>query len=64
MKPNCDEPLTQAVDRPKRGTKVVLHLRDDAVEFLNSTHKDDSLFKGVPESVSNCKSSASMTFNL
>ena len=26
----------ETVDRPKRGTKVVLHLRDDADEFLNS----------------------------
>jgi len=28
--------LIETVDRAKRGTKVVLHLRDDAGEFLNS----------------------------
>ncbi len=26
----------ETVDRPKRGTKIVLHLRDDAHEFLNA----------------------------
>ncbi|MFT5426157.1 MAG: molecular chaperone HtpG [Gammaproteobacteria bacterium] len=41
----------ETVDRPKRGTKVVLYLRDDAAEFLNG-HRLRNIIKKYSDHIS------------